>query len=509
MIQPKMMKVERFIITLGLLLSIPIISFAQAHDHNYHHTVDIDNDGDSDIVAAKVSPSHPGFPYTSIVWFENMDGMGNIMQKSTVSTDFQQVKWVSASDLDQDGDIDILAIDENEDEKRDDIVWFENENATFSDRKIISEEGNSILWLDVGDLDADGDLDVVCAEYALGAPYGYDDVNQICWYEQLESDVFGSKKVIVSYLPSFSYHPSQVYVVDLNGDAYPDIVAPSDSYNEFICLFNSSGSGTFDDHWIELEDKVYMSGDIKDFMPADLDGDGDIDFLVGLYGAVKWLENQNGLGSFGSEKTITTEVENLSSVYAADLDGDLDLDVMYAADAGYTTSYYEKAWYENVSGAGTFGAKESIEENDHTRVWATDMDCDGNLDYVSASSNNINWRLNLDGQGTFGEPITTSIDKKTSKIPESFQLSQNYPNPFNPVTTITYQLPEDSNISLKIFNNNGKLVKVLIEEYERIGSYQINWDGRDENGVLVPSGLYLYQIATGSYSQSNKMVLIR
>ena len=270
-------------------------------------------------------------------------------------------------------------------------------------------------------------------------------------------------------------------------------------------MLNSSGTGTFDNHWIELEDWWDV---IRDFMPADLDGDGDIDFLLGEYGVVKWLENQNGLGSFGSEKTITTEVDNLRSVYAADLDGDSDLDIMSAADAGNTV-YYEKTWFENVDGAGTFGAKNSIENNYHTRVWAADMDGDGNMDYISASASNVNWRLNLDGQGTFSDPITTSIDRETTKTPKSFQLNQNYPNPFNPVTTIEYRLPEDSNVSLRIFNNKGELVKVLIEGYKRVGSYKINWDGRDEKGVLVTSGLYLYQITTNSFSQSNKMLLIR
>jgi len=504
-----MIKVERLMITLGLILLIPIISFSQDYDHNYYHTADIDNDGDSDIVAADVSASHPSFPYTAIAWFENTDGIGHSMEKTTVSADFQKVKWVSTSDFDHDGDIDILAVDYIEDEEKDHIVWLENENTIFQDRKTITEEGHSIQWLDAGDLDADGDLDVVCAEYAYGS-YNYDeDVNQVCWYEQLESGVFSSKKILVSYIASFAYHPSQIYVVDVNGDAYPDIVAPSNSDNEFILLFNSSGTGSFDDDWIELENNPGGSRGARDFMPADLDGDGDIDFLLGLYGAVKLLENQDGLGSFSSDKTVTTEVENLSSVYAADLDGDSDLDVMSAADAGPTTVYYEKAWYENVDGAGTVGAKKSIEENYHTRIWAADMDGDGDFDFLSASCSNVSWRLNLDGQGTFGDPISTSIDKEISKIPESLQLSQNYPNPFNPVTTIAFQLPKDANVSLKIFNNKGELVKILIEGYKRIGSYKINWDGRDENGVLVPSGLYLYQIATGNYSQSNKMLLIR
>ncbi|NQT26840.1 VCBS repeat-containing protein [candidate division KSB1 bacterium] len=499
MIQQKKFKEERLIITFCLILLFPIISFSQ----NLCHTADIDNDGDSDIVAAD-KPA--GFPYyTSIVWFENTDGIGHFMEKSTVSTDFH-IRWVSTADFDRDGDIDILAVDYNEDEKRDYIVWLENENTIFQDRKIITDEGIRIQWLDIGDLDQDGDMDIVCAEYSYS---DQQDVNQVCWYEQLESGVFSSKKILVSYISNYAYHPSQIHVVDINGDTYPDIVAPSDFFYEFIWLSNSSGTGIFDAHWIVLEDNVYMSGRVNDFMSADLDGDGDIDFLLGLSGAVKWLENQDGLGSFGSEKTITEDVYLLSSVYAADLDGDSDLDVMSAARVSTTNHFFEKAWYENMGGADTFGVKQSIEKNSHTRVWAADMDGDGNFDYISASGSEINWRLNLDGLGTFGDPITTSVDKETSKNPESFQLSQNFPNPFNPVTTIAYQLPEDSNVSLKIFNNKGEVVKVLIEGYKRVGSHKINWDGRDEKGVLVPSGIYLYQITTSSFSQSNKMLLIR
>ncbi len=104
---------------------------------------------------------------------------------------------------------------------------------------------------------------------------------------------------------------------------------------------------------------------------------------------------------------------------------------------------------------------------------------------------------------------TTDIKEIVHEVPVSFRLSQNYPNPFNPVTTITYQLPKDSNVFLRIFNITGEMVKILVEEKQNAGSYKIQWNGRDEKGNSVSGGLYLYQLKVDDFSQSNKMLFIR
>ena len=105
--------------------------------------------------------------------------------------------------------------------------------------------------------------------------------------------------------------------------------------------------------------------------------------------------------------------------------------------------------------------------------------------------------------------IPTSVDENKGIFPQSYVLKQNYPNPFNPVTTIEYQLPKDSYVTLRVFNIRGELVKTCIEEKQSSGGYKTQWNGIDENGNSVASGLYLYQLKADDFSQLNKMILVR
>ncbi|MBL7067223.1 MAG: T9SS type A sorting domain-containing protein [Candidatus Marinimicrobia bacterium] len=94
-------------------------------------------------------------------------------------------------------------------------------------------------------------------------------------------------------------------------------------------------------------------------------------------------------------------------------------------------------------------------------------------------------------------------------IPSEFRLYPNYPNPFNPVTTIAYDLPEESYVELIVYNIRGERVKTLLKGFQEVGSYQLSWDGRDQNSEILSSGIYFLQISTGKYLKTNKMVFIR
>jgi len=93
--------------------------------------------------------------------------------------------------------------------------------------------------------------------------------------------------------------------------------------------------------------------------------------------------------------------------------------------------------------------------------------------------------------------------------PVSFGLEQNYPNPFNPNTTIKYTLPQAAKVELKIYNILGQVVKTLVEEEKPAGFYEVNWDGRDEQGRSVSSSIYLYQIKAGDFVETKKMQLVK
>lgn len=101
-----------------------------------------------------------------------------------------------------------------------------------------------------------------------------------------------------------------------------------------------------------------------------------------------------------------------------------------------------------------------------------------------------------------------SVDDNTT-IPKEMVLHQNYPNPFNPETSIKYELSESSFVTLTIYDILGKEIKTLVREKKPSGYYNIIWDGRNNNGIKVGSGLYLYKLIAGNFVKTRKMVLLK
>jgi len=89
------------------------------------------------------------------------------------------------------------------------------------------------------------------------------------------------------------------------------------------------------------------------------------------------------------------------------------------------------------------------------------------------------------------------------------QLYQNYPNPFNPETWIPYSLGEDIDVTISIYDMQGRLVRNLNLGYEKAGIHRTEWDGRDNNGQSVSSGVYFYTLRTGKFSDTRKMIVVR
>jgi hypothetical protein len=102
-----------------------------------------------------------------------------------------------------------------------------------------------------------------------------------------------------------------------------------------------------------------------------------------------------------------------------------------------------------------------------------------------------------------GERVLTNVIHSSINVME-FSLSQNYPNPFNPSTTISYDLPTRSHVTLRIFNVLGQEVTTLVDGIAEAGTHQVRWSpGR------LASGVYLYQLKTGAHIETKKMVILR
>ncbi|KAA3617349.1 MAG: T9SS C-terminal target domain-containing protein [Calditrichaeota bacterium] len=106
--------------------------------------------------------------------------------------------------------------------------------------------------------------------------------------------------------------------------------------------------------------------------------------------------------------------------------------------------------------------------------------------------------------------IETDMEFTGSNImPEKYALHQNYPNPFNPVTTIPFSLKDDTKVALYIYNILGQRVRTLVNKKYEAGTYQLKWDGRNDYGVKVSTGLYFYNIVTPKFVKSKKMILLK
>ncbi|UCF79413.1 MAG: M20/M25/M40 family metallo-hydrolase [Candidatus Eiseniibacteriota bacterium] len=112
------------------------------------------------------------------------------------------------------------------------------------------------------------------------------------------------------------------------------------------------------------------------------------------------------------------------------------------------------------------------------------------------------------GEDDYGreEPGTVSVEDQTVR---KYELSKNYPDPFNPSTLIRYELPLPCEVSLQVFDVRGKLVKTLIDDWRPQGGHVAVWDGKNQAGVAVPSGVYFYRLRAADFTCVRKMVVLR
>ncbi len=345
---------------------------------------DLDGDGDRDVVSASSNDN-------KIAWYENLNGLGTFGAQKVISTAASYATSVYATDLDGDGDADVLSASWNDNK----IAWYENVNGlgTFGPEKMISTAVSGAMSVFAADLDGDGDADVLSASYGI-----------IAWYENTNGlGAFGAQKVISTAASG----AMSVFAADLDGDGDADVLSASYNDAKIAWYENTNGLGTFGPQKV-ISTAVSLA---RCVYATDLDGDGDADVLSASANddKIAWYENANGLGSFGAQKVISNAADGARSVYAGDLDGDGDTDVLSAS------MYDDKiAWYENTDGLGSFGAQtviSTLADEAHC-VFAEDLDGDGDSDVLSASAgdNKIVWYVNEIGVDDFGpDQVVTTL----------------------------------------------------------------------------------------------------
>jgi hypothetical protein len=188
---------------------------------------------------------------------------------------------------------------------------------------------------------------------------------------------------------------------------------------------------------------------------------------------------------------------------SADLNGNGYSDFYILGWYGTTTSYRQSfKVYDIVTNSVIF------EKNDANYFYNyptfSDVNNDGLLECIVVKYDYPSF-LNF-----YYEVYSTGITGVNDKpIEYGFKLMQNYPNPFNPETVIDFNLSEQAPVKLEIFDVNGSKVKTLINKEMSLGSQTVKWDGSNDMGTRVPTGVYMYTLTTGNKSLTKKMIILK
>jgi len=351
------------------ILSIPVEHTVDGEFNSASrvHAADIDGDGDTDILGAARDDDE-------ITWWENTDGTGTVWTEHTVDGDFDYAISVYATDVDGDGDTDILGAAFI----ADDITWWENTDGTGTvwTEHTVDGDFDGAQSIYAADLDHDGDTDI------LGAAYG---AGEISWWENMN----GTGTVWTEHTVDGSFDLAHsVYAADVNGDGDTDILGASRFHNDITWWENTGGTSTV---WTEhvVDDNFNHAHSV---FATDVDGDGDTDVLGASIVAddITWWENTDGTGTMWREHTVDDSFGGAHSVYATDVDGDGDTDILGAA---WTASCI--MWWENTDGTGNLWTEHTVDDSFSiaNSIFAADVDGDGDTDVLSAAfgAGDITW----------------------------------------------------------------------------------------------------------------------
>jgi len=362
-------------------------------------TIDLNQDGDIDVIGTANNNDNS----VDIAWWANdanlQSGSIGFNAEAIIEGSFNGARSVYATDLDIDGDIDVIGTSR----LADDIIWWENDGSPSDGGwtgHVVNNDFEGAFDSIALDLDIDGDIDIVAVAET-------DD--EVAWWENDGSQAFTKRSIDNAFNGANS-----LFVIDLDTDGDLDIVATA-GLDDDLAWWSNDGTPA-DGGWT----KSTVDGDLNgasDTFCVDLDTDGDIDILAtaDVDDDLAWWEN-SGAEVF-TKRTIDDDFNGAASVKARDMDADGDIDVIACANNGNTISWWANdgtpangGWTEFIVDGGVSGASD---------IFIIDQDLDGDIDIVSSAKveDNIAWWENdgtpLDG-GWTEYTIDSDFDGATS-----------------------------------------------------------------------------------------------
>jgi FG-GAP-like repeat/Secretion system C-terminal sorting domain len=354
------------IVFFGLLL--PLAAFAELTwtesvvDYNFAYVNaaiagDVDGDGDLDVIAA-------GIGVDEVAWWENVTGDATSWTKHIVASNYDHPVDVFAIDVNGDGNLDVIAAGEGNSE----ISWWDNEAGDGLNWIVHSIDSNYLYTkkIHAADMDGDGDTDVFAAGNST----------DFTWWENTDGGgLTWAEYTIADNLDN----PIGVYATDIDGDGDTDVLGVSNQDDDVFWWENVDGSGLSMTHHF-IDESFSAAWRVQS---ADLDGDGDQDVLASsLNGFVTWWKNVDGVGLTWTRFNINVDFEDPYGLFSSDIDGDGDMDVLGAA-----RDDNEISWWENVNANATVWTKHDIDLDFRgaTSVYAADMNADDDMDVLGAA----------------------------------------------------------------------------------------------------------------------------
>lgn len=442
---------------------------------------DINHDGYLDIVATAYDEG--------IAWWEN-DGQQNFTKHIIADiTNHNFARFVVSNrndgtilDLNNDGFVDLVSAAMTGNRVS---LWINDGNGNFTET-VVDDQSFGAHTIDISDLDDDGDDDILIAAMG-GLTTGAN--SELAIYRN-DGNLQFSKEVLSANTNKATF----IHAADLNNNGEKEI------------LFVEYGAGLLG--WYKKEDAGYTKVVLNSFsgmhsaLARDYDKDGDLDILASAYNGCKFFIWQNdGSGAF----TKVWEYQGMggSCLDMADFDNDGENDLLgVATNSGVSPDLF---WFKN-NGNSDFTAHPLISNlrEVHSSA-AADLDGDGDQDIIIAvnASNRLIWWENSLIVGLEEESLDTKIG-----------LLQNYPNPFNPSTQINYSIETSAEITMSIFNIQGELIWKTDIGYQQAGTHNIKWNGKNNSGSSVPSGTYIYQVSFNDHyntikQKTAKMLLLK